>query len=114
MTTTSTLFETVGMINSILTLLIAALISLYACAPLIYNTKKIKSGIIGASLTTIGIHFVIYYIISNFVPIYSIYLYLTEFWMVSLLIPGLIVFFKLFITARASNFFSYTHKKQIK
>jgi len=89
--TTTTLFENVGMINSIFTLLIATLISLYAVTPLIHNTKKINSRIVGTSLTVIGIHFVIYFIVSIWVPIYSSYLYLTEFWMISLLIPGLIV-----------------------
>jgi len=94
MTTTSTLFETVGMINSIFALLVAALLSLYACTPLIRNTKKINSGMIGASLIMVGIHFVIYFIVSIWVPIYSSYLYLTEFWMISLLIPGSILLLK--------------------
>ena len=94
MTTTSSLFETIGMINSMLTMLVAALILLYACIPLIRYTKKIYSGIIGASLILIGIYFVIYFIVSIWVPIYSSYLYLTEFWMVSLLIPGFILLLK--------------------
>jgi hypothetical protein len=96
MTTTQprTLFETAGMINSIFTLLIATLISLYACTPLIRNTKKINSRIIGAGLTMIGIHFVIYFIVMVWVPIYLSFLGLTEFWMVSLLIPGLVALIK--------------------
>ena len=94
MTTTSSLFETVGMINSMLTMLVAALILLYACIPLIRNTKKINSGIIGVSLILIGIYFVIYFIVSIWVPIYSSYLYLIEFWMVSLLVPGFILLLK--------------------
>jgi len=95
MTTTSTLFETLGMINSIFTLLAAALLLSYACTPLIRSTKKVNSGIIGASLTIVGIHFVIYFMVSMWVPIYSSYLYLTEFWMISSLIPGVILLLKL-------------------
>ena len=94
MTTTTSLFETVGMINSLFTLLVAALILLYACTPLIHYSKKINSEIIGVSLIMIGIYFVIYFIVSIWVPIYSSYLYLTEFWMVSFLIPGLILLLK--------------------
>lgn len=90
MTTTTTLYETLGMINSILTLLVAGLISLYAVIPLIRKTKKINSRIIGTSMTIIGIHFAIYFIVSIWVPIYSSFLTLTEFWLVSLLIPGII------------------------
>ena len=101
MTTTSTVFETVGMINSTFTLLAAALVLLYACTPLIRNIKKINSGIIGASLSIVGIHFVIYFMVSIWVPIYSSYLYLTEFWMFSLLIPGFILVLNLDRNAHA-------------
>jgi hypothetical protein len=94
MTTSSTLFETVGMINQTLTLLVSALILLYAYTPLIRNSKKINLGLFGTSLSMIGIHFVIYFIISIWVPIYSSYLYLTEFWMVSVIILGLNVLLK--------------------
>jgi len=88
------LLETIGAVNSLLTLMIAVLVSLFACLPLIRKTKKINLRLIGATLFLIGSHFAIYLIISVWVPVYSSFLGLTEFWMVSLLIPGFIVVLK--------------------
>ena len=85
------LLETVGAVNSLSTLLIAGLVSVFACLPLIRKTKKINLPLIGAALILIGSHFVIYLIVSVWVPVYSSFLGLTEFWMASLLIPGFVV-----------------------
>ena len=82
------LLETIGAVNSLLTLLVAGLVSVFACLPLIRITKKINLRLIGAALVLIGVHFVIYLIVSVWVPVYSSFLGLTEFWMASLLIPG--------------------------
>ncbi len=88
------LLETIGAVNSLLTLMIAVLVSLFACLPLIRKTKKINLRLIGTTLILIGSHFAIYLIISVWVPVYSSFLGLTEFWMVSLLIPGFIIVLK--------------------
>ena len=88
------LLETIGTVNSLLTLMIAALVSLFGNMPLIRKTKKSKMCLIGTSLILIGSHFAIYLIISVWVPIYSSFLGLTEFWMVSLLIPGFVLVLK--------------------
>ncbi len=85
------LLETVGAVNSLSTLLIAGLVSVFACLPLIRKTKKINLPLIGATLILIGSHFAIYLIVSVWVPVYSSFLGLTEFWMASLLIPGFVV-----------------------
>ena len=84
------ILETVGAVNSLSTLLIASLVSLFACLPLIRKTKKIDLRLIGAALILIGSHFAIYLLISVSVPIYSSFLGLTEFWMVALLILGFV------------------------
>ena len=89
------LLETIGAVNSLLTLIIAALVSLFGYMPLIRKTKKRNLRLIGASLILIGSHFAIYLIISVWVPVYSSFLGLTEFWMVSLLIPGFTVMLKI-------------------
>ena len=84
------LFETFGAVNSLLTLLIAGLVLVFTCLPLMRKTKKINLRFIGTTLILIGSHFVIYLIISVWVSVYWSFLPLTEFWMVSLLIPGFI------------------------
>ena len=85
------LLETIGAVNSLLTLLVAGLVSVFACLPLIRKTKKINLSLIGAALVFIGVHFAIYLIISIWVPVYLSFLHLTEVWLVSLLIPGFVV-----------------------
>jgi len=88
------LLETIGTVNSLLTLMVAALITLFACLPLIRKTKNRNLRLIGAALILIGSHFAIYLIISVWIPVYSSFLGLTEFWMVSLLILGIVVMLK--------------------
>ncbi len=88
------LLETIGAVNSLLTLLIASLILLFACLPLIQKKNKINLRLIGATLILVGSHFAIYLIVMFWVPVYLSFVGLTEFWMVSLLIPGLVALLK--------------------
>ena len=90
-----TLIETFGSINSLTTLLIASLVSLFACLPLIQKKNKINLRLIGASLILVGTHFAIYLIVMFWVPVYLSFVGLTEFWMVGFLIPGLVAILKM-------------------
>lgn len=89
------LLETIGTVNSLLTLLIAALVSVFACLPLIRKSKKINLRLIGTTLILTGSHFAIYLLLAVWVPVYLSFLPLTEFWMLALLIPGLVAFLKI-------------------
>ncbi|KON31666.1 MAG: hypothetical protein AC479_08470 [miscellaneous Crenarchaeota group-6 archaeon AD8-1] len=91
----SSLFETIGAINSLLTLLIASLVSLFACLPIIQKRNKINFRLVGIALILVGAYFAIYLIVMFWVPVYLSFFGLTEFWMISLLIPGLATFLKI-------------------
>jgi hypothetical protein len=81
------LIDTIGSVNSLLTLLVAAIIT--TSAGLIFRQKK-KNNIrlSGAALIVVGVYFVIYAIVAVWVPIYLSFLTLTEFWMITLPILG--------------------------
>jgi hypothetical protein len=89
------LFETFGAANSLLTLLFSGLVSLVACLPLIQKKDKISLSLLGASLVLVGVHFAIYLIVMFWLPVYLSFVGLTEFWMVVLLIPGLVAILKM-------------------
>ncbi len=81
---------TVGFLNSTLTMLVAALIWLWAFLPLIrgksanFSTKKA-----GIGLVLLGLYFVIYIFVSLFNAGFQSYLMLTELWAISIPIIGL-------------------------
>ncbi|MCW3998519.1 MAG: hypothetical protein NWF10_08145 [Candidatus Bathyarchaeota archaeon] len=90
-----TWIESFGAVNSLITLLLASLVTLYACLPLIRKTKNVNLRWVGTALILVGAHFAIYLIVSFWVPVYLSFLGLTEFWMVALLIPGLVALLKM-------------------
>jgi hypothetical protein len=89
------LFETFGAVNSLLTVLFAGLVSLVACLPLFQKKDTISLSLMGASLVLVGVHFALYFLVMFWVPVYFSFVGLTEFWMVALLIPGLVTLFKM-------------------
>ena len=84
----ATLVTVVGAANSCLTLLIAAMITFAACL-ILYRKRKVDTKLVGVTLILIGSYFIIYYLVSIWVNVYSSFLYLTDFWMTALPILGI-------------------------
>jgi hypothetical protein len=88
----TSLIDTVGFVNLLLTLLIAAIVT--TASSVVFRRKnKANTWLVGAALILIGAYFAVYAIVSVWVPIYLAFLPLTEFWMVALLIPGIALMF---------------------
>ena len=84
------LIDTIGSINSLVTLLVAAVIS--AVAWLTFRKKKkLNTWLVGTALILVGAYFVIYAVVSVWVPIYRSFLLLTDFWIVTLPILGITI-----------------------
>jgi len=79
----------VGFVNSLVTMLVSALILTVLFLPLIRGKSATFSfrGL-GAALIVAGIYFVVYLAIATFNMGYQRYVFLTELWMISLLIAG--------------------------
>jgi hypothetical protein len=86
----ASLASVVGAANSCLTLLIAGIITSAACLVL-YRKRKVDTRLVGAALILLGSHFIIYNLVSIWVPVYNSFLYLTDFWMAALPILGVAV-----------------------
>jgi len=84
----ASLASTVGAVNSCLTLLVAGIITSVACLGL-YRKRKLDTRLAGIALILFGSHFIIYDLVSIWVPVYSSFLYLTDFWMTALPILGI-------------------------
>jgi hypothetical protein len=84
------LFETVGFVNSMLTLLVAGFVCT-SVGLIFWKKKKLNIRLAGTAITLIGIYFAIYGIVSVWAPIYRAYLPLTDFWMITLLVLGIAV-----------------------
>jgi|SRR5665647_349059 len=84
------LFGTVGFVNSLLTLLVAAVL-----CTVVYlffrQKKKLNIWLAGTVIILVGVYFVIYDLVSVWDPIYRAYLPLTDFWMIALLVLGVAV-----------------------
>ena len=81
---------TVGLVNSWLTLLVADVVCLAMC--LVFRKKqKFDLRLAGAVVVLVGVYFVVYDLVSVWDPVYRAFLPLTDFWMVSLLLVGVIV-----------------------
>ena len=80
----------VGAVNSFVTLLLAFIITSLSCTVL-YRKRIVNTRLVGIGLILFGSHFIIYDLVSIWVPVYSSYLYLTDFWMVVLPILGIAV-----------------------
>ena len=77
----------VGGFNSWFTLIIAGIITSAACSVL-YRKRKVYTRLVGAALILLGSYFIVYDFVSILVPVYSSYLYLTDFWMATLPVLG--------------------------
>ena len=77
-------------VNSFVTLLIAFLITSIACVVL-YQKRRVNTSLIGIALILFKSYFIIYDLVSIWVPVYRSYLYLTDFWMAILPILGIAV-----------------------
>jgi hypothetical protein len=84
------LFGTVGFVNSMLTLLLAGIVCTIVCLT-IRRKKKLDIFLAGTAITLVGVYFAIYDLVSVWDPIYRAYLPLTDFWMIPLLILGVVV-----------------------
>jgi uncharacterized membrane protein len=84
------LFGTVGFVNSLLTLLVAAVLCTVVCLTF-RQKKKLNIWLAGTVITLVGVYFVIYDLVSVWNPIYRAYLPLTDFWMITLLVLGVAV-----------------------
>ena len=84
------LFGTVGFVNSLLTLLVAAFLCTFLYLAF-RQKKKLSIWLVGTVMTLVGVYFVIYDLVSVWDPIYRAYLPLTDFWMITLLVLGLAV-----------------------
>jgi drug/metabolite transporter (DMT)-like permease len=77
----------VGAVNSLVTLLVASVVTAVGC----YGLLKNKPGgrkIAGLAVILVGAFFVIYSLVALFVPVYAWFWYLTDFWMISLPVLG--------------------------
>ena len=83
----ATLMSTVGAANSLLTLLIACIVTALACLGF-YQKKKVNKWLSGFAIILFGSYFIIYDLVSIWVPVYGSFLYVTDFWMVTLPIMG--------------------------
>jgi hypothetical protein len=80
---------TVGFVNSAVTLLISALILTVVFLPLIRGkSASFSFRGFGAALIIAGIYFVVYLVISSVNTWYGSFVFLTELWMISLIIAG--------------------------
>jgi hypothetical protein len=86
----ASLASIVGATNSCLTLLIAGVVTSATCLVL-YRKREVDTRLVGAALILLGSHFIIYNLVAIWVPVYSSYLYLTDFWMTVLPILGIAV-----------------------
>lgn len=81
------LIDTIGSANSLLTLLLASIVSTVAWLTFRRN-KKLNTWLVGTSIILVGAYFVIYDLVSFWAPIYRSFLPLTDFWMITLLVLG--------------------------
>jgi hypothetical protein len=84
------LMSEIGAANSLLTLLIAGIVTMIAC--LDFNRKKIlNKKLAGAAIILVGSYALIYVLVSIWVPIYYSFLQLTEIWLITLPILGIAI-----------------------
>ncbi len=85
------LIDIIGSANSLLTLLVAAIVT--CTAVLISITKKkLDFKLAGIAIILVGSYFVIYDLVSVWSPIYRDFLPLTDFWMITLPILGTAIY----------------------
>jgi len=78
-----------GLVNSGLTILIAAILLLFAFRPIIRGqTKRFNTKLVGFAFLLIGLYFVIYILVALVNSSYMAFLSLTELWVISFLVLG--------------------------
>jgi hypothetical protein len=82
--------DTIMSVNSLLTLLVAAIVSTVAWLTF-RQKKKINTYLVGTSIILVGVYFFIYDLVSVWAPIYRDFLPLVDFWMITLPILGIAV-----------------------
>ena len=87
-TNQANLASIIGAVNSFVTLLIAFIITSLTCIVL-YRKRRVNTSLVGIGLILFGSYFVIYDLVSIWVPVYQSFLYLTDFWMAVLPILGI-------------------------
>ena len=79
-----------GAVNCLVTLLVAGAVT--AAAYYSFNRGKIVgNSLVGAVLVLVGVFFVFYTAVAFFVPVYASFWYLTDFWMLSLPVLGIVL-----------------------
>jgi hypothetical protein len=77
----------VGAANSLVTLLVAGVVTAAGCYGLL-KARAWGRRVAGAAVIFVGAFFVVYSLVALFVPVYAWFWYLTDFWMVSLPVLG--------------------------
>ena len=83
------MIDFVGSVNSVLTLLVAAIFT--TVASITFSQKKKITWLVGTAIILAGIYLVVYALVSVWIPIYFAFLPLTDFWMIPLPILGIAV-----------------------
>ena len=85
-----TLIHYIGSADSLFTLLIGCIVAIVTY--LMFEKKKIiDTALLAIALTVVGCYFVIYVLVSAWVPVYLSFLELTEFWLIVLPLLGITV-----------------------
>ena len=85
-------FEFVGFLDSWMTLLVAGIVTTFACFAF-KQKKKFNQTLAAAAITLVGLYFVIYDLVSLWLPVYRAFIPLTDFWMVTLPLLGVALLF---------------------
>ena len=86
----TTIASTVGAVNSWITLLFASVLTVLACSSY-YKTEKMNKWLVGIAIILFGGYFIIYDLVSIWVPVYGWFFYITDIWMITLSILGLAI-----------------------
>ena len=84
----SSYINDVGSANSLFTLFVAGVVAVAAYL-MFEQKKKLGINLMGIALVLVGLYFVIYGLVSAWVPVYRSFLVLTEFWLIVLPILGI-------------------------
>jgi hypothetical protein len=83
-------FETVGFVDSWMTLLVAAIVTVVVCL-MFRKTRMLNLRLAGVGIILVGVYFVVYDLVAVWLPSYHAFLPLTDFWMVTLPILGVAI-----------------------
>lgn len=86
----ATITSTVGALNSWITMVIATVLTVFACWSF-YQTNKINKWLVGTALIVFGSYFIIYDLVAIWEPVYSWFFYITDVWMITIPILGVAI-----------------------